>query len=80
MTHKNGCHNRPPLRGHCTYGVDWHEGQPLKAVRIEHPHRMSKDCQYSADPMVGSKDPGCIGCKHKQTPMQGVTSSAASQG
>lgn len=57
-----GCHNRAPLRGHCTYGVDWHEGYPLRAVRIEHDHVMSKDCQYTK---AHPDDPKCQGCKHK---------------
>lgn len=63
--HKNGCHNRPPLRGHCTYDLDWSKGHPLKVVRIEHPHRMSKDCEYTKSEL-GQADPGCTGCKHKQ--------------
>ena len=42
-----GCHNRKPLRGHCTYGIEWSEGHPLKAVRIEHAHVMSKVCEYT---------------------------------
>lgn len=60
-----GCHNRPPLRGHCSYGVDWSEGHPLKAVRIEHAHVMAKDCQYTKS-TLGKKDPKCNDCKHKE--------------
>lgn len=59
-----GCHNRAPLRGHCTYGIDWFQDQPLKAVRIEHTHVMSKDCQYTKT-TLGQADPKCNGCKHK---------------
>ena len=65
MSSVYGCHNRKPLRGHCTYGIDWHEGHPLKAVRIEHDHVMSKDCQYTKTEL-GQRDPKCAGCKHKE--------------
>ena len=59
-----GCHNRKPLRGHCTYGIDWNEGQPLRAVRIEHAHVMSKVCEYTKT-KLGQADKKCEGCKHK---------------
>ena len=46
--------------------LDWREGHPPKAIYINIPHRMSKVCEYSSDKLVGSKDPGCVGCKHKK--------------
>ncbi len=61
-----GCHNRPPLRGHFTFGTDWNEGRNLRAVRIEHAHVMSKVCEYTKSEL-GNKDPKCQGCKHKET-------------
>jgi hypothetical protein len=70
--HRNGCHNRAPLRGHCTYGIDWHEGHPLRAVRIEHPNVMAKDCQYTLSGL-GQKDPGCTGCRWRKDLTKGAT-------
>ena len=58
-----GCHNRAELRGHCTRFTDWHEGQPL-LVRIDHPHVMAKDCQYTLT-ALGQADTGCTSCKHR---------------
>ena len=52
-------------RAHCTYGIDWNEGQPLKAVRIEHAHVMSKVCEYTKSEL-GKADKKCEGCKHKE--------------
>jgi hypothetical protein len=37
-----------------------------RAVRIEHTHVMSKDCQYTRS-QLGQADPKCNGCKHKIT-------------
>ena len=65
-THRNGCYDRAPLRGHAVMSLDWREGHPPKAIYINIPHRMSKVCEYSSDKLVGSKDPGCTGCKHKK--------------
>ena len=64
-THRYGCHNRAPLRGHALLGIDWSEGHPLKAVRIQLPHRMARDCQYTLS-ALGQVDNGCTGCKHKK--------------
>lgn len=36
--------------------------------RISFRNRM--DCVYSTDPLVGSKDPGCVGCRWKQSPLE----------
>ena len=64
-THRNGCYDRKPLRGHALLGIDWSEGHPLKAVRVQLEHRMARDCQYTLS-ALGQVDKGCVGCKHKK--------------
>lgn len=64
-----GCFNRTPLRGHCTYGVNWSEGNPLTALRIEHPHVMTKNCQYTLSPL-GAIDKDCAGCLHQSKALE----------
>lgn len=74
--HKNGCHNRRDFVTSYPVQDGYTRTAKLKSV----PHRMAKDCPYSIDPLVGSKDPACVGCKHKQTPLIGETSITAGRG
>lgn len=65
MSHKNGCHNRAPLReeirmqdGWSRYGGDAYR---VAAMRT-YPVPMTKECQYTKTEL-GKVDAGCDGCK-----------------
>ena len=59
-----GCHNRPPLRTRAVVQDGYFfDGVTRTPKMIAIPDPMSKDCRYSKD----HDDPGCTGCKHKQT-------------
>ena len=61
----NGCFNRADFVSHITQQDGWHyspDGQTKVPKLVQTPHRMSKGCHYSVDPMVGSKDKACTGC------------------
>lgn len=67
----NGCNGRAPFKdvmhvqdGWLTHAVQ--RGDQIALERtpkiVEVPFRMSMDCQYTQDDMVGSKDKDCVGC------------------
>lgn len=65
----NGCHSRadykPSYLAQDGY-YDSEPGMPLARIprMVEVPFRMSQDCRYTHDPLVGQHDEGCMGCKH----------------
>jgi hypothetical protein len=67
----NACHNRASFRETLRIQDGWQESGPSRVpVMKTIPFRMSPDCQYTRDPMgLGSKDPGCTGCRWKDTPV-----------
>lgn len=65
----NGCHNRSDYKP--SYWVqdgyyDSEPGMPL-ARMVEVPFRMSQDCRYTHDPLVGERDARCSGCERRAT-------------
>lgn len=65
----NACHNRAPFLGEMVVQDGWYhrEGADTRLPRmVTIPFRMRSDCVYSTDPLVGSKDLGCVGCRWKQ--------------
>lgn len=61
---RNACFDRPPFRTSMVvqdgWWMDGYTRYPkMKAVEF----RGSPGCVYSTDPLMGSKDPGCVGCK-----------------
>lgn len=73
MTKRNGCYNRPPLRGSYIAQVGWGEtlrdgtGAPFRVpVFADIPdQKMKKECQYSRH---YGNDPQCLGCVWNQYP------------
>lgn len=63
----NACHNRNPFKERMVVQDGWYmDGytRTPRMIAIDNP--MSKDCQYSKDPMgYGQQDKGCEGCKWK---------------
>jgi hypothetical protein len=68
MTKLNACHNRKPFRDTLRVQDGWADSSLSRLpVMKEVPFRNSRECIYSTDPLVGSKDPGCEGCRWKQS-------------
>lgn len=73
MTHTNGCFDRLPfVARRVVPDGHWTDGHAItsKAVSISN-FSHGAACQYSLDTLVGSKDPGCTGCKHKYLSTEG---------
>lgn len=67
-TYRNGCWDRADYAAEITQQDGWHtspSGKTRAPNLVQTPHRMAKDCQYTHDKLVGSKDPGCNGCPRK---------------
>lgn len=66
-----GCFNRAPFKPVTAVldGVSVLQFGESFIVRPELrliPFRMTPDCQYTHT-TLGQRDPGCVGCKHKET-------------
>jgi hypothetical protein len=63
----NACHNRAPFLDTLRVQDGYAESGPTRFPAMkEIPFRNSRECVYSTDPLIGSKDPGCTGCIWKQ--------------
>ena len=65
----NGCHNRADYKPSYWVQDGYYDSEPgMPPTRlprmVEVPFRMSQDCRYTHDPLVGQHDEGCMGCKH----------------
>ena len=66
MTHGYGCFNRAEYKDQTLYGMDSLTGVVIK---IEIPHRNSKQCNYSKNDLMA--DPKCAGCSRKKEAKSG---------
>lgn len=67
MSRPNSCHNRAPFKPWLMVQNGWYMDGFTRAPRMEtFPFRNTVACVYSADPLIGSKDAGCAGCRWKQ--------------
>lgn len=67
-THRNGCHTRRDFVTSYPVQDGWYMDGVTRTPRmVSNPHRMAKDCKYTHDKLVGSKDPACAGCPRKAT-------------
>ena len=64
MSHKNGCHNRAPLREEIRTQDGWNGyGSAYRIAEMRtYPVPMTKECQYTKTEL-GKVDAGCDGCK-----------------
>lgn len=66
------CHNRAPFKPSMRVQDGWQDiGASRIPVMVDVPFVMSMDCEYSTDPMVGSKDADCFGCPWKVEAQRG---------
>lgn len=67
-----GCFNRAPLKTGAVVQDGWvelesHDGETIiTPILVNIPDSMTPDCQYTKT-TLGQRDPGCVGCKHKET-------------
>lgn len=74
-----GCFNRKPFKPVTVVRDGHHVVQPVQLRTPDSdrtltvwpelraiPFRMTPDCQYTKT-TLGQRDPGCVGCKHKET-------------
>ena len=61
-----GCFSRAPLRSGDPVQDGWFIDGVTKVPKLVGlPFRMKRDCQYTLDPLVGSQDQRCTGCRWK---------------